>query len=155
MQVASALVQEQQVVAVRVAHEMVHRRRCLPEAYAHVPIAQHVRGLPRRALCSRELVQIECVRPQRTFECCPARRRMLVMEERGRAEEAFLADLALVRSGGQVGVSLPRRRALDLRDEDRTLHVTALLTTRPCASGPARSTRTTPGSCPRRSPRCP
>src|SRR5918994_2024539 len=152
MQVARTLMQEQQIVAVRVAHQMIHRSRGLPEAYAHVAIAQHVRGLPRRALCTREFVQIERMRPQRTFECGPPRRRMLVMKERGRTEEAFLADLALVRTGRHVGVSLPRSRALDLRDEDGALHVTALLTAHPDASGPARSIRTAPGSCLRRSP---
>ncbi len=155
MQVARALMQEQQIVTIRVAHKMIHRRRCLPEANAHVAIAQYVGGIPRRALRARQLVQIERMRPHRTFERCPARRRMLVMEERSGPEEPFLADLALVRAGGQVGMRLARGRALDARNEDRPLHVTALLTTRRGASGRARSIRTAPGNCLRRSPRCP
>jgi len=141
---AQMLMQKQQIVAVCIAHQMIHRRRGLPEADAHVAIAEHICGLPWRALRARQLVQVERMRPQRTFERGPARRRMLVMEERRGPEEAFLADLALVRAGRHVGVCLARSRALDLRNEDRALHVTALLTTRLCASGPARSTRTTP-----------
>src|SRR4029453_16818018 len=96
-----------------IAHEMIHRRRGLPEADAHVAIAEHIRGLPWRALRAGELVQVERMRPQRTFERGPAGWRMLVMEERCGSEEPFLADLALVRAGRHVGVRLARSRALD------------------------------------------
>ena len=47
---------------------------------------------------------------------------MAVIEMRGRAEEAFLADLALVRARGQVGMRLARSLAFDLRKVDVALH---------------------------------
>ena len=47
------------------------------------------------------------MRPQRPFELHSSRwADGLMMKERGRAEESFLADLALVRPLRQVGVRL-------------------------------------------------
>ena len=91
-------------------------------------LRKHVCGAATASSCAApSLLQIERVRPQRTFERDPARRRMPVMKERGRAEEAFLADLALVGAGRHVGVRLARGRALDLRGTKmQALHVTAL-----------------------------
>ncbi len=47
---------------------------------------------------------------------------MAVIEMRGRAEETFLADLALVRARRQIGVRLARGLAFDLGKVDVALH---------------------------------
>ena len=52
----------------------------------------------------------------------PAGGRMAVIEVRGGAEEAFLADLALEGARGQVGVRLARGLAFDLGKVDVALH---------------------------------
>ena len=70
--------------------------------------ARFIRGAGRR-----QLRQVERTRAQWTLELDPARRRVPMVEERGRAEEPFLAHLAFIRAFGQVAVRLPRGNALD------------------------------------------
>src|SRR5687768_9070146 len=54
---------------------------------------------------------------------------MLVVEEGSRAEEAFLAHLALVGAGRQVAVRLPGGRAFDAGVADIAFHELNLVTT--------------------------
>jgi hypothetical protein len=98
---------EQQLVAIGIAHQMIHRGTGIPHPHANMRVTQDLRRLPRRRLILFKLVQIEGMRPQRPLELHPAGGRMAMMKERGRTEEAFLADLALERPLRQVGVRLP------------------------------------------------
>ena len=47
---------------------------------------------------------------------------MPVVEMRGGAKEALLADLTLERARRQIGMRLPRSLTLDLREVDVTFH---------------------------------
>jgi hypothetical protein len=110
VQLARSLMDEEEIVAVGVAHQVIHAPgRALPEAHAHGRIRHDFRGLPglESALCGGA-GEIERVRAQRTFECHPSRRRMAVIEVRGGPEETFLADLAFERAGRQIRMRLPR-----------------------------------------------
>jgi hypothetical protein len=121
-EVARARVDEQQIVSVGVAGELRHGAAERPVTHAHRGVVQELGRIPRRRFAARELGAIEGVRTQRPFEVHPAGGGMHVIEMRGGAEEAFLADLALERAGGQVGVGLARGLALDLRKMDVALH---------------------------------
>ena len=97
---------EQQLVAVAVAHERAHLVREFPEPHFGRGVPQHHRRIPGRGLRFVQAVEIERARAQRTFEVRPARGRARVMKERRRPEEAFLRSLALVRAVRHVGVRL-------------------------------------------------
>ncbi len=113
---------EQELVAVLVAHEMVHRPVRLPVADPDVAVRHERRGVPRRAPRGGQLAEVVRVRNQRARETVPRGRRMLVMEMRGRAEEPLLAHLAFERPRRQVGVRLPAVRAVRTRKTDVVLH---------------------------------
>src|SRR5690606_13648470 len=122
IELAVPLVNEQQLIAVRVAHEVIHRRRRIPEPHAHVRVVQQLRCVPRRGMILRDPIEIERMRPQRSFEGHPACRWMLVVKEGRGPEEAFFADLPLVRSLRQVRMRLPRGGAFDTREGNAALH---------------------------------
>jgi hypothetical protein len=107
-------VDEQELVAVAVAREIGHRLVELPDPHLQMRIAHHQRGLPRVGLRRGELGEVERARPDRAVEIDPVGRLVPVMELRRRAEEALLADLALVGAFGQADMRLARRRSLDL-----------------------------------------
>ncbi len=113
VEIGLAVVHEQQFVAVRIARELVHALRQAPEAHAAGGVREHLGGRPGTGRPGRQLRQVERTRTQRTLELGPARRRVPMVEERGRAEEPFLAHLAFVRAFGQVAVRLPRGNAFD------------------------------------------
>src|SRR6185436_14823979 len=70
---------------------------------------------------------VEGVRAQWPFEVHPAGGWMQVIEVRGGAEKAFLADLAFKGAGRQIGVRLPRCLALDLGKLHIALHTPNLV----------------------------
>src|SRR5258705_250753 len=115
-QLAPALMQEQQLVAVAVAGEVVHDAAGPPQPQADMGVVQNLRRIPRRRLRLVEPGEVEGPRPQRPFERHPAGRGMAMIEVGGGAEEPLLADLALVGAGRQGGVSLARGDALDSRE---------------------------------------
>src|SRR5690554_3550049 len=121
-ELAGTRMDEQQVIAVRIAYQMIHRRAEVPVANAHVRVVQNVGGLPRRSLIARNAIQIERMRPQWPFERNPTRRRMLVMKERRRPEEALLADLALIRPRRQIRMRLARGGTFDARQREAGFH---------------------------------
>src|SRR6185369_6728746 len=70
--------------------------------------------IPRRAAGLVDRSEVIGARAQRPFPAPPAGRRMAVIHVRRRAEEAFLAELALEGALGQVGMGLARGKAFDL-----------------------------------------
>src|SRR5262249_4862973 len=121
-EVAGAVVDEEQLVAVAVADEMVHLAAHAPVADADLGIAEEGRRLPRRRLGVAELVEVEGARPQAARPVAPAGRRVRVIHLRDRAEEPFLAELALEGAGRQVGVGLARGDALAAGEPDPAPH---------------------------------
>jgi hypothetical protein len=112
-QLARAGVHEQELVAVAVAREVVHPAIGVPDAELDVGVGQHRRRSPRAAgAFATQPGEIEGARAQRAFPAGPAGRRVLVIHHGRRAEEAFLAQLALEGALGQVGVRLARGAAL-------------------------------------------
>ncbi len=153
---ALALVDEQQLVAVAVARQLAHRLIELPDAHLEMRVVHHRLRGPGVALAGDQLVEVEGARPDGAVELDPVGRLVLVVELRRGAEEALLADLALVGALGQPDMGLARGGALDLAQQDPVLGHGFLLmpSARRDGSDRARSTRTGRGSCPRRSPRC-
>ena len=118
-QIARAGVDEQQLVAVAVAREMVHVAIGVPEAQLDVGVVQHRRRLPGlRARCSLSLARSKARGRSGPSQLVQPVGGCLWYIMRRRAEEAFLAQLALERALGQVGVRLARRAALDARKGD-------------------------------------
>ena len=117
-QLARALVDEEQLVAVGVAGQGGHRAPEFPEPDLDLGVAKNARRLPRQGLGGVHRREIEGARPQRALERGPARRRSLVMEEGGGPEKALLGDLALVGAFRHVGVGLARMNALGSADGD-------------------------------------
>jgi len=132
VQLARTRVQEQQIVAVRVARQARHAAGQAPVADPAVRVDQHLLRRPRTRLARREFREVEGPRLQRPGELGPAGGRMAVVEESRRPEEALLAHLPLVGALRQVAVRLPRSGALDARNRDVTFHRPALS----CRSSP-------------------
>src|SRR5690606_22224272 len=92
-ELAAAGVHEQQFVAVGVAGERARRRIvriAAPEAQPRGGVVEQLRRAPGRVLATLEFRAVEGAGPQRTLEIHPTGGRMLVIQVRGRAEEAFL-----------------------------------------------------------------
>ena len=119
---------EHELIAVGVAGQVIHGTRQAPESNAAMTIPEQRMGGPRR--CHRltlhrapgQLVEIERVRTQRSFETAPARRWMTMMKECSRAEETLFAHLALERTRRQIGVGLPTGVSRDVGIADVLLH---------------------------------
>src|SRR5260370_12498683 len=122
-QAAAALMDEEQLVAVAVAHETVHLPLGAPLAEAQMRVRQHRVGLPRRGGDGVDLGEVEGARTQRSLPARPAGRRMSVVELGRGAEEPLLPHLALIGAGRQIGMSLARGDALDAREGDAVLHI--------------------------------
>jgi hypothetical protein len=122
VELARAGVHEEQLVAVAVADEVIHRRIGAPETQREVIVGEKKRCIPGGGRARCETIRIESARPQRPFERHPAGRRVAVVHLGRRPVEPFLAELALVRVGGQVGVRLARGHAFDSRERDPLPH---------------------------------
>src|SRR5690242_14614629 len=101
---------------------MVHLAAHAPVADLHLGVAEEARRLPRRRLRVAELVEIEGARPQATRPVAPTGRRVGVIHLGDRAEESFLAELALEGAGRQVRMRLARGNALAAGKRDPALH---------------------------------
>lgn len=108
VQMPGALVDEQQFVTVTVAHQVAHGAVGLPQAQLDVGVVQRQRCLQRAVAFAGDVIEVEGVRAQRAFPVDPAGRRMLVMQVRSRAEEAFAAHFALVGALRKIAVRLTR-----------------------------------------------
>ncbi len=117
-QLALALMDEQQLVAVGVAGQRRHGRRQLPEADLDGGVVQHHGRAPRRGLRLVQPRQVEGAGPQGTLELHPAGGRALVVQEGGGTEEALLGDLPLIGALGHVGVGLAGMGALGAAHRD-------------------------------------
>ena len=125
VEIARALVDEQELVAIRVAREVIHAaRRALCQKRTRTEVLVSISGArPGLGRCLRSRSrEVEGMRPQRPLERDPPRGRMPVMQMGRGAEEPFLADLPLVGAGRQVGVRLARGGALDVGVGDVALH---------------------------------
>src|SRR5204862_3509247 len=122
IELARALVDEEELIAILVAHQMVHRDSGLPIANLDIAVAHERRRIPRRPIFRRQLVEIVGVRIERTGEGRPSRGRVFVVEMRGRSEEAFLPHFAFERPLRQIGVRLPAMRAVGAGESDVVLH---------------------------------
>ena len=137
-QVARALVDEQQLVAVAVARQLGHRlgraSRCASAGADCSAPARPATGSP----CAvASLLRSKARGRSGPSNSTPAGRRVPVMELRGGAEEALLADLALVGALGQVGMGLARGRALDLAQRNPVLgHGSSCSFRMPCSQRP-------------------
>ena len=121
-QIAVALMDEQQLVAVGIAHQMRHRLRQLPDARTGSELFDSSSADLNGSFCaSAAFFGIERARRQRAFEIAPARRRIAVIDMRRGAEEPVAPDLALVRAFRQIGMRLARGLALDAREFDPVL----------------------------------
>ncbi len=123
VQLTGAGVDEQQVVAVGVAHQVVHSALGLPRANPDMRVVHQLGRVPGRTRARLELCGIKRPRAQRPVEIHPPGRRMGMMHVAGRAEETFLAQFPLVRALGQVAMGLAGCRAFDFRMADPFLHV--------------------------------
>ncbi|CAH0303413.1 hypothetical protein SRABI70_04446 [Pseudomonas sp. Bi70] len=108
VEMPGAVVHEQQLVAVAVAHQMAHGAGGLPHAQANVGVVQGQRRLQRAGVLAGNPVEVEGVGPQRPLPVDPASGRMLVVQVRHRAEEALAAHFPLVGVGGKIAVCLAR-----------------------------------------------
>ena len=112
-QISLPVVDEEDLIAVGIPDQVVHAAGgAFPEAQAQRRIDQNLGGIARRGRILRgKRHEIKGVGPQRSFEINPPRRRVSVVEVRGRAKEAVLTHLALERAGRQIGMRLARGRS--------------------------------------------
>src|SRR5690606_25219319 len=108
VEMPGTLVDEQQVVTVAVAHQMAHGAVGLPQPQLDIGIVQRQRRLQWAVALAGDVVEVEGMRAQRAFPVDPASRRMLVMQVRSGAEEAFAAHLALEGALREIAVRLTR-----------------------------------------------
>ena len=127
-ELARALMDEQQQIAVGIAHQMRHGFGAGARSRSGNAHWQSSGAGPNGSFDrSRRLHGIEGARPQRTFEARPAGRRMAVIDVRRGPEEAVAADLALERAGRQIGMGLARGFAFDAGKFDPVLAHAALV----------------------------
>src|SRR5216683_5857620 len=100
-QAAAALVDEDQLVAVAVAHQAIHASFGAPLPKAQMRVRQHGVGLPRRGGNRVDSGEVESTWAQRPFPARPAGRRMDVIELRRGPKKTLLTHLALIGAGGQ------------------------------------------------------
>ena len=124
VELAGAGMDEEQLIAIAVAHEMIHvAGGALPETQLQRAIAGDLGRLERRGPgLRRQCRKIEGVRPQRPLELNPAGGRMTVIKMSGGAKEAVLAHLPLERAGRQVRMRLARGDPGDVGVTDVVLH---------------------------------
>ena len=123
IEVAAALVDEQQQIAVRVAHKLRHGARDRPDRDPALRIGEQRHGTEGLVALFRGRNRIEGAGLERSLERRPAGGRVAVIEMGGGSEETVAADFALERAGGQIGMGLAARLALDAGKLDPVFHV--------------------------------
>ena len=118
IEVPRPVVDEQQLVAVAVAHQVAHGAVGLPHAQLDVGVVQGQRRFQRAVALAGNLVEVEGVRAQRPFPINPAGGRVLVVQVGHRAEEALAAHFPLVGAFGEIAVGLARVLALAQGEAD-------------------------------------
>ncbi len=108
VEIAFAVMDKQELVAVGIAGQMLHRAVHGPDADFQIGIGQQHRRFEGIGTFRRRRQRVEGVRAQGPLEMRPAGGRMPVIELGGRTEEAVAAHLALIGSLGQIGMGLTR-----------------------------------------------
>src|SRR6266850_7002492 len=109
------LVDKKQLVAVRVAGQMVHAVLRPPMAKFEIGVAQQKRRVPRPLDRMRQSIRIERPRSQRPLKSAPAGGRMAVDHLRRWTKKTFFAELPFKSVGWHARVSLTRGFAFDMR----------------------------------------
>src|SRR5690242_8421601 len=117
-QMSRAFVHENELIAVAVTGEMIHRAVGVPHAQLDMRIAQKRNCLPGGSMQCGEPGSVERPWLQRPLEGAPGGRRMAVMHLCRRSVEAFAPELALVAAGRQIGVRLTRGGAFNPRQRN-------------------------------------